>query len=162
MYNKNNADNIKNIVTYRFQPLQYLQPKFMAYGRRNFVVRQKQRKQPILTYFSKNSFTYRFQPIQPLQPSFMADDIRNFTYTKHKKNSAELRIFTVIPQQQHIRPNFIILQPRSYNQDKWSYNQDNENSRVFIFRFRINQQHKQLNYMTICATVQHNNLYLAC
>ena len=128
----------------------------MAYGRRNFVVRQKQRKQPILTYFSKNSFTYRFQPIQPLQPSFMADDIRNFTYTKHKKNSAELRIFTVIPQQQHIKPNFM-----TDNRNDLT----TETTKILGYlysNFVISQQHKQLNYITICATVQHNNLYLAC
>ena len=48
--------DIKNIFTYRFQPIQRLQPKFMADGIRNFMARQKQRKQLILTDFSKNCY----------------------------------------------------------------------------------------------------------
>ena len=79
----------------------------MVDGVRNFMVRQKQRKQSIFPDFSKNSLTCRFQPIQRFQPNFIADGIRNFMHTYHKKDSAKLRIFSVIPQQQHIQPNFM-------------------------------------------------------
>ena len=146
--------DIKNIFTYHFQPIQRLQPKFMADGIRNFMAGQKQPKQLILTDFSKKSFTYRFQPIQRLQPKFMADGIRNVMYTKHKKNSAKLRLFSVIPQQQHIQPNFM-----TDNRNDLT----TETTQILCYsysNFVMNRQHKQLNQMTICATVQRKNLYL--
>ena len=62
------TDN-KNISTYRFEPIQPLQPNFITDGIRNFMAQQKQRKQLILTD-DKNIFTYCFQPIQRLQPNF--------------------------------------------------------------------------------------------
>ena len=86
----------------------------------------------------------------------MADGIRNYMYTKHKKDSASLRIFSVIPQQQHIQPNFMTDNRNDLITEKtqilgYSYSD-----------FVINRQHKQLNHMIIWATVQRNNLYLAC
>ena len=114
----------------------------MTDGIRNFMVRQKQRKQPILTDFSKNSFTYRFQPIQRLQPKFMADGMRNFMDTKHKK--AKLKIFSVIPQQQHMQPNFMTDNRNYRTTEATGYSYSN---------FTINRQYKQPNHMTICATV---------
>ena len=41
--------NSKNIFTYRFQPVQRLQPKFMTFDIINFLSRQEQGKQLILT-----------------------------------------------------------------------------------------------------------------
>ena len=37
----------------------------------------------------------------------MADGIRNFMYSKHNGDNAKLRIFSFIPQQQRIQPNFM-------------------------------------------------------
>ena len=65
------TDN-KNIFTYRFEPMQRLQPNFITDGIRNFMVQLKQRKHFILTD-NKNIFTYRFQSIQRLQPNFMKE-----------------------------------------------------------------------------------------
>ena len=98
--------NNKNISTYRFEPIQRLQPNFITDGIRNFMAQQKQRKQLILTD-NKNISTYRFEPIQRLQPNFMTDGIRNFMYTKHNKDNAKLRIFSFILQRQRIQPNFL-------------------------------------------------------
>ena len=66
----------------------------MADGIRNFMTRQKQRKQLILTDFSKNSFTYCFQPIQRLQPKFMADGIRNFMVRQKQLKQPILTYFS--------------------------------------------------------------------
>ena len=96
----------KNIFTYRFQPIQRLQPHFITDGIRNFMVQQKQRKQLILID-NKNIFTYRFQPIQRLQPIFMTRGIRNLMYTKHNRDNAKLRILSFMPQRQCVQPNFM-------------------------------------------------------
>ena len=93
----------KNIFTYCFQPIQRLQPNIKTDGIRNFMAQQKQRKQLILTD-DKNVFTFCFQPIQCSQPNFKTDGIRNFMYTKHNGDNAKLRIFSFIPQRQHIQP----------------------------------------------------------
>ena len=42
-----------------------------------------------------------------LQPNFKTDHIRNFMYAKHNGNNAKLRIFSFIPPQQRIQPNFM-------------------------------------------------------
>ena len=57
--------------------MQLFQPDFMVDGIRNFMARQKQRKQLILGD-SKNIFAHGSQPIQLLQPDFIADGIKNF------------------------------------------------------------------------------------
>ena len=53
------TDN-KNISTYRFEPIQRLQPHFITDDIKNFMAQQKQRKQPILTdariFFLRNRF----------------------------------------------------------------------------------------------------------
>ena len=130
------TDN-KNIFTYCFQPIQCLQPNFKTDGIRtekNFMAQQKQRKQLILTddknIFTycfqhknirnfmaqqkqliltddKNIFAYCFQPIQRLQPNFKTDSTRNFMYTKHNGDNAKLRVFSFIPRQQRLQPNFM-------------------------------------------------------
>ena len=66
----------------------------MTDGVRNFMTRQKQRKQFILTDFSKNSFTYCFQLIQRLQPKFMADGIRNFMVRQKQLKQPNLTYFS--------------------------------------------------------------------
>ena len=77
-------------------------------------------------------------------------------YTKHNGDNAELRIFSFIPQRQRLQPNFIYLtyQTTKYTNttrttktttSTWfsplteslcSYNWDNANSGVFIFKLR--------------------------
>ena len=74
------TDN-KNFSTYRFKPIQRLQPNFTTDGTRNFMAGQKQCK--LILTDNKNISTYHFQSIQRLQPNFMTDSIRNFMYTKH-------------------------------------------------------------------------------
>ena len=37
----------------------------------------------------------------------MTDGIRNFIYSKYNGDNAKLRIFSFIPQQQRIQPNFM-------------------------------------------------------
>ena len=37
----------------------------------------------------------------------MTDGMRNFMYSKHNGDNAKLRIFSFIPQQQRIQPNFM-------------------------------------------------------
>ena len=116
------------------------------------MAQQKQRKQPILID-GKNIFTYCFQPIQRLQPNSKTYAIRNFMYTKHNGDNPKLRIF--IPQRRRIQPNFINHTYQTTNQTNttettetttstWvlplaqsfcSYNRDNANSGVFIFKF---------------------------
>ena len=97
--------NDKNSFTYWFQPIQHLQPNFKTNGIKNFMAQQKQRKKPILTD-DKNIFTYCFEPIQSLQPNFKTDGIRNSMYTKYIGDNTKLRIFSFIPQQERIQPNF--------------------------------------------------------
>ena len=117
------------------------------------MVQQKQRKQLILTD-DKNIFTYCFQPIQRLQPNFKTDSIRNFMYTKHNGDNAKLRIFSFIPQRQRIQPSFMNLtyqttkhtnttqtikattstQVSPLTHRLCSYNWDNANSGVFVFK----------------------------
>ena len=95
-----------------------------------------------------------FQPIQRLQPNFKTDGIRNFMYTKHNGDNANLRIFSFIPQRQPIQPNFMNRTAnRTYQTTKlknittstWvspltqslcSYNWNNADSGVFIFKLR--------------------------
>ena len=55
------TDN-KNISSYRFEPIQRLQPNFITDSIRNFIAQQKQYTQLILTD-NKNISTYRFQSI---------------------------------------------------------------------------------------------------
>ena len=106
-------------------------------------------------YKNKNIFAYCFQLILRLQPNFKTDGIRNFIYTKHNKDNTKLRIFSFIPQRQHIQPNFMnhtyqtikhtnttrtaktinstLVSPLT--QSLCSYNWGNANSGVFIFTF---------------------------
>ena len=37
----------------------------------------------------------------------MTDGIRNFMYSKHNGDNAKLKVFSFIPQQQRIQPNFM-------------------------------------------------------
>ena len=121
------------------------------------MAQQKQRKQLILTDY-KNIFTYCFQPIQRSQPNFKTDGIRNFMKTKHNANNAKLRIFSFIPQRQRIQPNFLnhtyqitkhtnTTRTTKTTTSAWvspltqnicSYNGDNANSGVFIFKLSYN------------------------
>ena len=75
----------------------------MIDGTRNFMVKQKQRKQLILTD-SKNIFTYHFQQIQCLQPNFMTDGRRTFIHIKYNGDNPKVRKFSFIPQGQRIQP----------------------------------------------------------
>ena len=45
--------------------------------------------------------------MQRLQLNFMTDGIRSFMNSKHNGDNAQLRIFSFIPQQQRIQPNFM-------------------------------------------------------
>ena len=78
----------------------------MADGITNFIAKQKQCKQLILTD-SKNIFTYRFKPIQCLQLNIMTDSTTKFMNTKHNGNNTKLRIFSFILERQRIQPNFL-------------------------------------------------------
>ena len=75
----------------------------MIDGTRNFMVKQKQRKQLVLTD-SKNSFTYNFQQMQRLQPKFMTDGRRTFIHIKYNGHNPKVRKFSFIPQGQSIQP----------------------------------------------------------
>ena len=69
------TDN-KNIFTYRFQPIQLLQPDFMTYSIRNFMYTMHNGDYAKLRIFS-------FIPQrQRMQPNFMKDSIRIFIHTK--------------------------------------------------------------------------------
>ena len=83
-----------------------MQSNFTTDGIRNLMAQQKQRKQLILTD-GKNIFTYFFQPVQRIQHNVTTDGIRNFMHNKHNKDNAYFRIFSFIPQQQRIQPNFM-------------------------------------------------------
>ena len=119
------------------------------------MAQQKQRKQLLLTD-DKNVFTYCFQSIQRLQANSKTYAIRNVMYTKDNGDNLKLRIFSFIPQQRRIQPNFINHTYQITNQTSttqttktttstWvspltqnlcSYNWDNPNSGVFIFKFQ--------------------------
>ena len=119
----------KNIFTYCFQ-------QYNAYNR------------------WQEYFYLLFPTIQRLQPNFKTDSIRNFMYTKHNRDKAKLRVF--LPQRQRIQPNFMnhtyhttkhTNKTRStkattsmwvspLTQSLCSYNWDNANSGVFIFKLR--------------------------
>ena len=90
--------------------MQRLQPNFMTDGIRNFIA---QRKQLIVTD-RKNILNYHFQPIQRLQPKSMINSIRKFMYIKHSGDNTKLRIFSFIPQRQHIQPNFMTDSIRTF------------------------------------------------
>ena len=77
------------------------------------MAQQKQCKQLVLIA-SKNTFTCRFQPMQRLQHIFMTDSIRNFTYTKHKGSNIKLKTLSFIPQQQHMQPNLMTDNRRTF------------------------------------------------
>ena len=134
--------------------MQRLQPNFTTDGIRNFIAQQKQHKQLILID-GKNIFTHCLQSIQCLQPNSKTYAIRNFMNTKHNGNNPKLRIFSFIPQRRRIQPNFMNHTYQTTNQTNttqttktttstWvlpltqslcSYNWDNANSGVFIFKF---------------------------
>ena len=128
------------------------------------MAQQKQRKQPIWID-GKNIFTYCFQSIQRLQPNSKTYAIRNFMYTKHNGDNPKLRIISFIPQQWRIQANFMNHTFQTTNQTSTtqttktttsmlvsplrqslcSYNWDNANFGVFIFRF---QQISKNSYST--------------
>ena len=119
------------------------------------MTQQKQRKQLLLTD-DKNIFTYCFQSIQRLQPNSKTYAIRNFKYTKHNGDNPKSRIFSFIPQRRRIQSNFMNHTYQTTNQTNttqttktttstWvspltqslcSYNWDNANFGVFIFKFQ--------------------------
>ena len=119
------------------------------------MTQQKQRKQLLLTD-DKNIFTYCFQLIQRLQPNPKTYVIRNFKYTKHSGDNPKSRIFSFIPQRRRIQSNFMNHTYQTTNQTNttqttktttstWvspitqilcSYNWDNANFGVFIFKFQ--------------------------
>ena len=72
------------------------------------MAQQKQRKQLILTD-DKDIFTYCFQSIKRLQPNSNIYVIRNLMYTKYNGDNPKLRIFSFIPQQRRIQPNFRVI-----------------------------------------------------
>ena len=142
-------------ITYCFQPIQRLQPSFTTDGIRNFMTQQKQRKQLVLTD-DKNIFTYCFQSIQRLQPNSKTYAIRNFKYTKQKGDNPKSRIFSFIPHRRRIQPSFMNQTYQTVNQTNttqktktrtstWvspltqsfcSYERDNANFGIFIFKFQ--------------------------
>ena len=135
--------------------MQRLQPNFTTDGIRNFMAQQKQRKQPILID-GKNIFTHCFQSIQRLQSNCKTYAIRNFMHTKHNGDNRKLRIFSFLPEPRRIQPDFMnhtyqttnranTTQTTKITTSTWvspltqslcSYNWDNENSGVFIFKFQ--------------------------
>ena len=142
---------------------------------------QKQHKQHILTDH-KNIFTYCFQPIQRLKPHFKTDGIRNFMYTKHNGDNAKLIIFSFIPQRQRIQPNFInhtyqttkhtnttrttktttSMWVSPLTQSLCSYNCDNANSGVFIFKLCKCQPISHISSITnLFSSSIPKNLYVA-
>ena len=74
----------KNILTYRFQPIQRL-PNLITDGMRAFMAPQKQ----LVLTDDWNIFTYFFKPIQRLQSNFKSDGIIIFLYTKHNWGNAK-------------------------------------------------------------------------
>ena len=89
----------------------------------------------------------------------MTDSIRNFMYSKHNEDNSKLILFSFIPQQKRIQPKFMNDNIRTYTyqttkhthttrttktttstwislvtQSLCSYNWDNANSAVFIFK----------------------------
>ena len=93
--------------------MQRLEPNFKTVGIRNFTAQQKQRKQLILSD-RKNILNYHFQPIQRLQPKCMTNSIRKFMYIKHSGDDTKLRIFSFIAQRQHVQPNFMTDNIRTF------------------------------------------------
>ena len=72
------TDN-KNIFTYRFQPIQRLQPEFYDWWHKKFHVYQSQRIQRKIKKLRIFSFISQRQRIQP---NFMKESIRIFIHTK--------------------------------------------------------------------------------
>ena len=135
------TDN-KNISTYRFQPMQRLQPNFITDGIRNFMYTKHNGDNAELRIFS-------FIPQrQRIQPNFMNDSIRTFIHTKQLNTHTQPEQ----PKQQLVAQ--IIC----------SYNWDNTNSAVFIFNLRkkladfVHFIHHQ--FCTLHRPPK--NLYLAC
>ena len=98
---------------------------FTTDGIRNFMAKQKQRKQRLLTN-DKNIFTYCFQSIQGLQPNSKTYGMRNFMYTKYNGENPKLRIFSFIPQRRRIQPNFMNHTNQTKNQTNNPNNQNND------------------------------------
>ena len=117
----------------------------------------------------------------------MTDGIRNFMYTKHNRDITKLRIFSFIPQRQRIQPNFMNDSIRTLYQtikhtnttrttksttSTWvslltqslcSYNWDNANSGVFIFKIRTklaNFAHWSITNFVHCIIPK--NMYSTC
>ena len=119
------------------------------------MAQQKQRKQPVLID-DKNIFTHCFQSIQRVQPNSKTYAVRNFMHTNHNGDNPKLRIFSFLPEQRRIQPNFMNHTYQTTNQTNttqttktttstWvspptqslcSNNWDNANSGVFIFKFQ--------------------------
>ena len=138
-----------------FPIIQRLQLNFRTDAIRNFMAQQKQRKQPVLID-DKNIFTHCFQSIQRVQPNSKTYAVRNFMHTNHNGDNPKLRIFSFLPEQRRIQPNFMNHTYQTTNQTNttqttktttstWvspltqslcSYNWDNANSGVFIFKFQ--------------------------
>ena len=136
------------------------------------MAQQKQRKQRLLID-GKNIFTHCFQSIQHLQPNSNTYAIRNFMHTKYNGDNPKLGIFSFIPQQRRIKPNFMNRTYQTTNQTNttqttktttstWvspptqslcSYNWDNANSGVFIFKF---QPVSKNSYSTIFVHAIHH------
>ena len=76
------TDN-KNISTYRFQPVQRLQPNFMTDGIRNFMHTKHNGDNVKLRTFS---FILQRQHIQP---NFMNGSIRTFVHTKQSNTHTQ-------------------------------------------------------------------------
>ena len=70
------------------------------------MAQQKQRKQPVLID-DKNIFTHCFQSIQRVQPNSKTYAVRNFMHTNHNGDNPKLRIFSFLPEQRRIQPNFM-------------------------------------------------------
>ena len=66
----------RNIFTYRFQPIQRLQPNFMIDSRRSFMHTKYNGDNPKVRTFSL------ILQRQHIQPNFMTDSIRSFIHTK--------------------------------------------------------------------------------
>ena len=158
----------------------------MTGGIRNFMAQKKQRKQLTLID-SKNRFTYCFQPIQRIQPNYMTDSSGTFMHTKYNWNNPKVRTFSLMLQRQRIplktltdrMGGFIHTKQTNKHtntirttktttstyvslvtQSLCSYNWDNANSVIFVFKIRnkpTTQRTRSYVYL-----VHHNNLYLSC
>ena len=114
--------------------MQRLQPNFTTGGIRNFMIQQKQCKQPILID-GKNILTYCFQPIQRLQPNFITDGIRNFIAQQKQRRQLHLtddkNIFTYCFQSiQRLQPDSKIYAVRNFMYTK--HNGYNPKLRILI------------------------------